>query len=145
MNERIQNAFKTLGFELEAVGDAGYHFNYEGVHFLWLTNEDETFLNIVIPNIVEKDEIDELVYYQVMDKLNSTLKYTKANTVNDAMWLCYERELVGDEDFEEILRRMIVHLEHSYRFLHETKDSDNDTEDFIEDAELADENAETEE
>ena len=47
----------------------------------------------------------------LMDKLNSTLKYVKANKLGDSMWLFYERELYGGEDFEKLLSRMILHLE----------------------------------
>lgn len=129
MNEKIKNAFEALGFELNEVGESGYHFSYEGIHYLWLPNADEDFLNIVIPNVADKDGVDELMYYKVMDKLNSTLKYTKANTVGDNMWLCYERELVGETDFEELIRHVILHLEHSFRFLNDSKTSDEDTAD----------------
>lgn len=56
-------------------------------------------------------------FYQVMDKINGTLKYVKANKLNDSMWLFYERELFGDEDMMQILSRMILHSEAGLMFL----------------------------
>ena len=52
----------------------------------------------------------------LMDKLNSSLKYVKANRLGDSIWLFYERELYGGEDFEKLLSRMILHLEAAINF-----------------------------
>lgn len=149
MKEKILNAFKTHGFALEEVGDAGYHFDYEGLHFLWLTNDDENFLNIVIPNVAEKDDMDdEITYYRLMDMINSKMKYVKANTVNGFIWLCYERELIDETHIDEVIRHMIVHLEQSYHMMgsneEQTDDEDlDDTAVLIDDIEFADDNNET--
>jgi hypothetical protein len=51
-----------------------------------------------------------------MDKLNSTLKYVKANKLGDSMWMFYERELYGGEDWEKLVSRMILHLEAAMSF-----------------------------
>lgn len=133
MNEKIKDAFAALGFQLDEVDETNYHFTYEGLHYLWITSADEEFLNIVVPNAGDKAAMDELAFYQLMDHINSTLKYVKANAFDDEMWLFYERELIGEEDFEDLLRHMIVHLEHAFRFTQaslntDTADSDTDSE-----------------
>ena len=71
----------------------------------------------------------------LMDKLNSTLKYVKANKLGDSMWLFYERELYGGEDLEKLVSRMILHLEAAMSFYrnamanikNELGNSDDDT------------------
>ena len=132
MKEKILDAFKALGFEMEDMEGLGYGFQYEGKHFLYMYNEDdEDFLNIALPAVLDMDDENNVGFYQVMDKLNGTLKYVKAYTLNDSMWLFYERELFDDEDLKQILSRMILHLEAALMFLHramaDSDDSDGDT------------------
>ena len=141
MKEEILEAFKALGFEVEDL-EIGYGFQYEGKHYLYMPNdEDEDFLNISLPAVLDIDDENNVTFYQLMDKINGTLKYVKANKLNDSMWLFYERELFGGEDLKQILSRMILHLEAGLMFLRramasseedsddasEVTDSDSDT------------------
>lgn len=127
MKEQILDAFKALGFEMEEMEGLGYGFQYEGKHYLYMYNEDdEDFLNISIPAVLDLDDENNVGFYQVMDKLNGTLKYVKANKLNDSMWLFYERELFGGEDLKQVLSRMILHLEAGFYFLHRAMENSDD-------------------
>ena len=133
MKEKILEAFKDLGFDMEELEGMGYGFEYEGKHFLYMYNEDdEDFLNISLPGVLDIDNENNTTFYQVMDKLNGTLKYVKAYKLNDSMWLFYERELFGGEDLKQVLSRMILHLEAALMFLRRamanTDDSDGGAE-----------------
>ena len=131
------NAFKALGFEMENLEKLGYSFDYEGLHFLLMNNKDDEFLSIAIPAVYDKSNSDELEFYKVMDKLNATLKYVKVNELSNSMWFFYEREVSEDDDFEKILPKMILNLEHGVRFLRSRgQDVTNDNND----AEVIDEN-----
>lgn len=142
MKEKGLEAFRALGFEMEELGGLGYGFEYEGKHFIYMYNEDdEEFLNIALPAVLDMDDENDVDFYQVMDKINGTLKYVKAYKFNDSMWLFYERELFDGEDLKQILSRMILHLEAGLMFLRramasseedsnsasEVTDSDTDT------------------
>jgi len=117
MKEQILNTFATMGFQLEEMEGFGYGFRYEGINYLYMPNDDdEDFLNIAVPAIVEINDENVHAAHMLMDKLNSTLKYVKANKLGDSMWLFYERELYGGEDFEKLLSRMILHLEAALNF-----------------------------
>lgn len=134
MKEQILDAFKALGFEMEEMEGLGYGFQYEGKHYLYMYNEDdEDFLNISIPAVLDLDDENNVGFYQVMDKLNGTLKYVKANKLNDSMWLFYERELFGGEDLKQVLSRMILHLEAGCYFLHRAMESSDDGSDTVSD------------
>ena len=111
MKEEILAAFKHLGFDLEEAGEIGYRFQYEGWYFLLLEEEDEDFINIALPESFSKDGVGEQSFYKVMNLVNTKLKYVKAYEVNDSLWLFYEREIIGEEDMEKVIRRMIIHLE----------------------------------
>ena len=112
MKEKILEAFRDLGFKLEEEEGMGYCFNYEGLNLLYMYNEnDEEFLNIALPGIVEVEEDKMLQIYALLEKINSTLKYVKTYMLGNSVWLFYERELFGEEDLMTVISRMILHLE----------------------------------
>ena len=118
MKEKIFEAFKALGFELEEVEGFGYGFRYEGRSYLYMCSEDDDdFLNIVIPAVLDLEDENDICFYQLMDKINAARKYIKANRLGKSMWLSYERELFGDEDLKKVLTRMILHLDACLMFL----------------------------
>ena len=54
MKEKILAAFENLGFNLEDIESLGFSFNYEGINYLYMYNEDdENFLNISVPSIYD--------------------------------------------------------------------------------------------
>ena len=137
MKEKILEAFRDLGFKLEEEEGMGYCFNYEGLNLLYMYNEnDEEFLNIALPGIVEVEDDKMLQICALLEKINSTLKYVKAYMLGNSVWLFYERELIeqreqnrtcsdyaearekktegqlcGEEDLMTVISRMILHLE----------------------------------
>lgn len=133
MKEKIKNAFEALGFELEQLDDIGCKFQYEGSDYLWMySDDDDDFLNISLPGVLDLDKVDEMFFYKLMDHLNGTLKYVKVNMLQESMWLFYERELMEDEDLERVISRMVSHLYHAMDMLYKniekcsSDDSDND-------------------
>ena len=118
MKEQILDAFKALGFEMEEMEGLGYGFQYEGRSYLYMCSEDDDdFLNIVIPAVLDLEDENDICFYQLMDKINAARKYIKANRLGKSMWLSYERELFGDEDLKKVLTRMILHLDACLMFL----------------------------
>ena len=117
MKEKILEAFAELGFKLEQMDDFGYGFSYEGTNFIFMLNsDDEEFLNICVPGIYDLEEESPLTFIELMNKINSTLKYIKAYELGKSVWLFYERELFGDEDLMKVISRMILHLEAGLMF-----------------------------
>lgn len=111
MKEKILAAFENLGFNLEDIESLGFSFNYEGINYLYMYNEDdENFLNISVPSIYDLEKDNKEEYEELKEKINSTLKYVKAYTLGDSLWIFYERDLLGNEDLEEVIRHMILHL-----------------------------------
>ena len=82
MKEQILNVLATLGFQLEEMEGFGYGFQYEGINYLFMPNEDdEEFLNISVPAILEINDDNIHAALMLMDKMNSTLKYVKTSLV----------------------------------------------------------------
>lgn len=128
MKEKILAAFENLGFNLEDNESLGFFFNYEGINYLYMYNEDdEDFLNISVPGIYDLEEDNKENYDALKEKINSTLKYVKAYTLGKGLWLFYERDLLGNEDLEEVIRRMILHLAAALMFARDSIEKiDND-------------------
>ena len=158
MKEQILEAFRDLGFKLEEDEGMGYCFNYEGLNLLYMYNEnDDEFLNIALPGIVDVEEDNMLQICALLEKINSTLKYIKAYILGNSVWLFYERELIvsreqmgegqlcGEEDLMTVISRMILHLEAGFVFarkamaeLEETMANDSSDDDTAESAEEID-------
>ena len=103
MKEQILNVFATLGFQLEEMEGFGYGFQYEGINYLFMPNEDDDeFLNISVPAILEINDDNTHAALMLMDKMNSTLKYVKANKLGDkhlgSIKIVFEDD--GTEDVE---------------------------------------------
>ena len=131
MKEKILEVFDNLGFTIEETDSLGYIFNYEGIHMLYMSNDsDEDFLNISVPGIYDLEENTEK-YDELKEKINSTLKYIKAYTLGNSLWLFYERELLGSDDLEEVIRHMILHLAAAVMFARDAieKMENDDSED----------------
>ena len=120
MKEKIMEAFAELGFQLEQMGDFGYGFSYEGTNFIYLSNDDDDFLNISVPGIYDLEDGPPSTFIELMNRINSTLKYIKAYDLEQSIWLFYERELLGDEDLPKVISRMILHLEVGLMFSRKT-------------------------
>lgn len=122
MKEKILEAFENLGFNLEYNDTLGYSFFYEGINLLYMYNEDdETFLNISVPGIYDLEDGKE-AYDVLKEKINSTLKYVKAYTLCNSLWIFYERDLLGNEDLEEVIRRMVLQLAAALMFVRDIID-----------------------
>lgn len=140
MKEKILEAFAELGFKLEQMDDFGYGFSYEGTNFIFMPNaDDEEFLNICVPGIYDLEEESPLTFIELMNKINSTLKYIKAYELGKSIWLFYERELFGDEDLMKVISRMILHLEAGLMFsrkamaeIKENAENDSDEDEIVE-------------
>jgi hypothetical protein len=136
MKEQVLNALQALGFQLEEMEDLGYGFRYEGIDYLYMPNDnDDDFLSISVPGLVEITEENAATTYKVMDRINATVKYVKANKMGRGMWMFYERELFGGEDLEILITRMVLHLESAVNFfrnaLERSMDDDEESEDNV--------------
>ena len=128
MKEKILEAFRELGFKLEEEEGMGYSFNFEGMHLLYMYNEnDEEFLNIALPCIFEVEESRMLLICALLERINSSLKYIKAYMLGNSVWLFYERELFEQQESDgqlsgdvnnlmKVIPLMILHLESALAF-----------------------------
>lgn len=144
MKEKVMEAFKELGFKLDCTG-AAYAFTYESLNFLWVYNDDDDeFLTISVPGIYDQVGDNMLELSALQERINSSMKYIKAYIIGESVWLFYEREIIGEEDFVTLLPRMIMRLEAAFAFsrkaLKEIEDEvskdDNGVDDFADETDF---------
>lgn len=110
MKEKILDTLHELGFSTTEK-NFGYEFEYEGITYVWMPSDDEAFLSIAVPAIIDAKGDEELAVLRLMEDINSTVKYVKANMCGNSLWLYYERELIGEEKvLPLLLSRMICSL-----------------------------------
>ena len=80
-----------------------------------LSKQDIKYRDFTLPLI---PNVDEKTFNEAIEKLNSALKYVKTYYAFGGLTMFYERELIGDENLKDVIRRMILHLEAGHFFLH---------------------------
>ncbi len=128
MKEKILKVLRKLGFELEKIADDDiYSFEYEGINLLYICDSgNDEMLCLAVPGIYSMEDGNMPHYSTLLDTLNFSMRYAKAYTVADKLWLFYEREVLEGEDLEEIIQRMILRLQKGFlasRTILETMDS----------------------
>lgn len=152
MKEKIKETLIRLGFHLVEFEEVGwYGFNYEGNSYLYLYDyKDENYLCISIPFIFDLQDDNAATFVALEEKLNLTSKYVKASKMGNSLWLFCERELLGEEDLELVLRRLIMRLDTALLIVEqffasmEENTVNNDYEeqtDYVEEVDESDENS----
>ena len=117
MKEKVLKTLEELGFSPElAQGNDGYYiFHYEGLHYLWMVNDDDPqFLSFSLPGILDVDDDNREIVRDLIERINSSIKYIKVYLMSpDSVWMFYERKLMDEEDYEKVISHMIFQLERS--------------------------------
>lgn len=132
-NETLKQHFHSLGFELDELPDFGFGFEYEGIHYLISTDENDfDCIQLCVPHIYDVNEDNRTDVNEVVNNLNCRLKYTKTVATDDGVWMMYEHFVAMEDNLEDVLEHMIKVLQASvvifYRKI-EGEDGTNEDED----------------
>ena len=93
MRKQVSCILHKLVFKFEET-DNDLRFDYEGIHMLIMFTDDENYLSILVPGILDADKDNELTVLRLVEKMNNQLKYVKAFMPHgESLWLSYERHL----------------------------------------------------
>ena len=83
---------------------------------LIMFTDDENYLSILVPGILDTDKDNELTVLRLVEKMNNQLKYVKAFMPHgESLWLSYERQLYTNEIISEnLIEAMITGLANAY-------------------------------
>ena len=85
-NSLIVKTLKELGFEPQKYDDLGYVFDMEGIHILYIGDEDTpSFIRFAVPSIFDITDENRAEITGIMYELTKELKYVKAFDINDSV------------------------------------------------------------
>ncbi|MBQ9546147.1 MAG: hypothetical protein IJU90_02555 [Bacteroidales bacterium] len=100
----ILKALDELGFKVESLNERFYHFEFEGLNYLYSYDEDDDdFLHISIPSIFEvtDDNIDMVL--PVISQANNIIKYAKIIYSQDMVFATFEYPLFDWVNLEDVI------------------------------------------
>lgn len=117
--KKVLEAFDSLGFKMENVG-WGRAFHYEDAAFIYMDpNNDDEYVCITMPGICEESDYTREQISALKEEINNKLKYVKASSLIDSVWLSYEHRYMGEENMEDVIAPMILHLMSARDFAHQ--------------------------
>lgn len=115
MNQKeiILDQLKAMGFEPIELGDVSFVFKCEGMNYLYMPDDDdEQFLRIVIPNLLEVTDENHAAVLEAMHETGLMLKYAKVCIMyENAVCAIYEHRLTSADNLVELLEHIIRILE----------------------------------
>lgn len=109
--ELILTQLTELGFSMEEIPELGHVFNYEGITYIYMPDEDESFLRFAVPNIFDVTDDNRGVVLEVVNDTNMGIKYSKVCVYSESVWAFYEYRLFANENIEEIIEHCLLLLQ----------------------------------
>lgn len=121
MKEKILETLDDLGFRLNKLDALGYSFEFEGLNYLLIDDEeDENYIRLSVPSFYDRSEDNQAVCAAITERLNSSLKYVKVYEVSNSISIFYEHALFGGENYEALLEHMVACLYSAFIFATKT-------------------------
>lgn len=135
----IQEQLEAMGFELTTCGNIGSVFEYEGMKYLLVLDEDdEHFLRIAVPDLLMLTEDNHDVLQEVIHEAAQILKYSKICIRNESVWILYDHYLNLSEDLRNLLEHIIYTLDHTIFVFMKIVERGDEIEHMCESAEYCD-------
>ena len=82
----------------------GISFKFQMTNYVYMEDEnDESFFNLLIPNIYDVSEENELEVLRAINNVNNSMKVAKLVISNDSVWVCFENLLDKEHKMEELV------------------------------------------
>jgi len=111
--EKVFEALKNEGL-VPVKEDFGIAFKYQMTNYIYMEDvNDESFFNLLIPNIYDVSEENELEVLRAINNVNNSMKVAKLVVNNDSVWVCFENMLDKEHKLEELIPVAISTLHQS--------------------------------
>jgi len=101
--EKVFEALKGEGL-VPAKEEFGIAFKFQMTNYIYMEDEnDESFFNLLIPNIYDVSEENELEVLRAINSVNNSMKVAKLVVSNNSVWVCFENLLDKDHKMEDIV------------------------------------------
>lgn len=92
------------GYKYDADHDGDIHFKYQGHHLFFTTDDDDSFLRIIMPNIYE-EEGNHIKVLEACNTITRDIKVVKAFVVDGHMWLSIEMFIDSTPELSDFCER----------------------------------------
>lgn len=100
--EKVFEALKNEGL-VPVMENFGISFKFQMTNYVYMEDEnDESFFNLLIPNIYDVSEENELEVLRAINNVNNSMKVAKLVISNDSVWVCFENLLDKDYKMEDL-------------------------------------------
>lgn len=144
MQEKILEQLRVLGFQPQQVDESNvFSFTYEGSNYMYFPNDqNEELLLFLAPSVLIEESPANVDLKELAATVNADLCYIKASAHEGNIYLAYERELLNDDEGEnlsEIISKMITHLDHAIDYtnflIYHSKNEESDSREDVEEDE----------
>ena len=111
--DKVMVELQKLGL-LPKKEEFGIVFKYQMVNYIYLDNDDEEYIKIYIPSMMNVDDDDLGMVLTILNSLNNKMKVIKFVVEDGTVWSCYEMRVHDGVSLGDMIEHAVDGLYMSY-------------------------------
>jgi hypothetical protein len=111
--DKVMVELQKLGL-LPQKEEFGIVFKYQMVNYIYLDNDDEEYIKIYIPSMMNVDDDDLGMVLTILNSLNNKMKVIKFVVEDGTVWSCYEMRVHDGVSLGDMIEHAVDGLYMSY-------------------------------
>ena len=117
----IMKLIDNVMVELQKLGllpkkeEFGIGFKYQMVNYVYMDDNEEEYLKIYIPGIMEVDDDDLGMVLTLLNSINNKMKVVKLVVADNLVWCCYEARVHEGVNLGDMVEHAVEALHVSYQ------------------------------
>jgi hypothetical protein len=111
--DKVMVELQKLGL-LPQKEEFGIVFKYQMVNYIYLDNDDEEYIKIYIPSMMNVDDDDLGMVLTILNSLNNKMKVIKFVVADGTVWSCYEMRVHDGVSLGDMIEHAVDGLYMSY-------------------------------
>ena len=116
--DKVMVELQKLGL-LPQKEEFGIVFKYQMVNYIYLDNDDEEYIKIYIPSMMNVDDDDLGMVLTILNSLNNKMKDIKFVVEDGTVWSCYEMRVHEGVSLGDMIEHAVEGLFVSYQKFYE--------------------------
>lgn len=118
MQSEIKKEIIKLCGTVNEISPGNWHFVYNHIHYLFMSDEEGTFLRFAVPHIAKSEECDTDLVSRAINETNREVKFVKAVILeNGSVSISYDHKLTADDNTRKIVPHIIKSLHFASDYL----------------------------
>ena len=112
--DKVMVELQKLGL-LPQKEEFGIVFKYQMVNYIYLDNDDEEYIKIYIPNVMDVEDEHLVLILAMLNTVNNRMKVVKLVVNEDQIWCCFEAKVYQDDNLADMIETAVEALYVSYQ------------------------------